>query len=212
MKHTTQELIDTAHMYFPRMSPRDPRYEHTVEAQRQRRAHEQARARYDTWSTLLDRLGKHFPKEQYGEVSVQELCLYLRAAGSPAHDRCFSGVLHLPVRHAGETSHGLVFRISFVVPYYSIHSRCTLHSTGYYARATASAEVTGEDTDYRESFDFSADELSFVAILRQEIEVAFPGYEEMPAEAGTTIVPGVSVGFQQPDTATLFDCLFSHYW
>lgn len=206
MNHTVQELIHIARRYFPPMLAGEPGYDETPEARRRRIASAGARALYPTWTDMLRRIEARFPKDRHPAVLVQNLCMGFLAP-DPLDDRCFSARLGLPVREAVETGHDLTFRVSFVVPYYSIRSTSRVRSQAYYVRMGG-----GENVELRETYDLAPDELPYTAVLGEEIVAAFPGHERMPPEVGSTIVPGVQVGAQMPGAATLYDCLFSDAW
>lgn len=109
MNHTTQDLLDIARLYFPRISPSDPGYDQTPEAQRQRDAYAKAIAQNATWKALLRGIEAQMPTG----VTVQNLSLFIGSPASWDLDRCFSAYVHLPSRR-------LTLRVSFVVPYFTI--------------------------------------------------------------------------------------------
>jgi hypothetical protein len=203
MKHTTQNLIDAARLYFPLIPPHEPSYDQTPEVQRQREALADARALYPAWLDLLRNIGARFPKDQHPGTQVQNLSLGLLSPASMVDDRCFSAHLWLPAREAAETAHALTVHVSFVVPYYSIRSDSWMRSRAYYV------QMGGAGTDLRETYELALDELPYAAVLDEEIQSAFHGFERMPPDVGLTIVPGVQVGARMPDEATVYDCLFS---
>lgn len=206
MKHTEQQLIDIAHLYFPQLPVTAPGHEQTPEAQRRQGALAVGRAQYPTWVAMLRRIEARFPEGEHPGVSVQNLSMGLLAAGSMVDDLCYSAYLWLPLREAAETSHCLTFRVSFVVPYHSIRSESLVRSRMYYARSG------GDDVDRQETFDLAPEEQPYAAVLDEEIAAAYPGHERMPADVGQTVVPGVQVGSRMAGGATLFDCLFSSCW
>lgn len=193
MKHTTEQLIAIAHQYFPRgMEELAPDYDQTPEIQRQRVARMHASAHYDAYRTVLRRIEERFPG-----VAVENRSYALQSPAGSGLDRCFDGLLDLPLRRSEERRHSLQFLISFVVPYYVIYS---LHGV-----------PCGPMTPKRaRSFELSSDELPFAKAIAEEIEAAFPGHERMPEDIATTVVPEVTV--HPAALAMIIACLFSDDW
>ncbi len=205
MRHSIQQLMDTAHEYFPRgILPRDPGYEQTPEWLRQKAARVGVVGQYQTWRALLRRLEARFAGDQSHGVEVRNQSLFLQAAtsGTP-WDRCFTGQLPLPCRTPNESAHYLEFLVSFVVPYYAIRSERHVRA------ASADAEPRVE---VETSFELSPDEVPFAETIAEEIERSFPGHERMPPDIGLTVVPDVQAGSKWFGEATLFTCLFSDTW
>jgi hypothetical protein len=61
------------------------------------------------------------------------------------------------------------------------------------------------------SYAFSPDEQPYAPRIAQEIEATW-GYERMPPEVGSVIVPDVATDHRILGEATLYDCLFSDRW
>lgn len=216
MKHTAQQLIEIAYQYFPRLPPYDPLYDRTLEAGRQREAHERLRAQYDVWAALLARIGARFPAEQCPEVGLQNLSVHVQAGETAFQDRCFAAYLWLPARVTEEEQHHLTFQVSAIVPCYSISSASVRHVEGALEAVGRHIVMQGRalvDDDARhicETYDLTPDELPFAAAVAEEIVAFFPGYELMPPSIGKTVVQDIFVGSSRlPGQATLFDCLFS---
>jgi hypothetical protein len=209
MKHTTDELISIAYQYFPRgMLGDEPGYDQSQELERQRTAVARARAGYRVWRSLLRKIEERFPEERFPGVSVQDLSMGLLAESNEPEDRCFAAYLWLPTREAEEHSHNLLFRVSFVVPYYSINSSAVVHTGTYYTKM----ELGHGALENKDSAELSADEVPFSTGIAEEIRSAFPEHEIMPAAVGNTIVPEIRVGGHFFGEATIFDALFSDHW
>ncbi|MRG97217.1 hypothetical protein [Polyangium spumosum] len=50
------------------------------------------------------------------------------------------------------------------------------------------------------------------AVIAEEIEKTYPGYQTIPPELGNEVVPDVAVGVVGFGTATIYICLFSDVW
>jgi hypothetical protein len=193
MRHTPEELIAITLQYFPKgMDPDEPGYQQTPEVQRQTTARARASAQYDAFRAVLRRLAARFPG-----MGIENRSYSLQSPTGSGPDRCFDGLLDLPLRQPEERRRSLQFLISFVVPYYVI---CSLHGVpdgSPYPKLARSLEI-------------ASDEEPFVKAIAEEIETAFPGYEPMPAEVANMVVPEVLAGPGRP--ATITGCLFSDDW
>lgn len=209
MKHTIEQLKTAAYELFPKdMQGDEPGYAETLELKNQRRATAQARVSYAVWRSVLRALEEAYPEKQFPGVSVQDLSMGLLAEHGDADDRCFAANLWLPTRGADEHAHYILFRVSFVVPYFSIQSTSMKYTDMYYATMRlAPGAVRAHDSPV-----LSDDELPFGRKIEDAIRAAFPGYEAMSASVGNTIVPDIVVGGHFFGEATLFDALFSVHW
>lgn len=209
MKHTIDELISVAYQYFPRgMRGDEPGYDQSRELENQRAAAARARADYRIWRSTLRKIEERFPEERFAGVSVQDLSMGLLAETNDPDDRCFAAYLWLPICDAGEHSHNLLFRVSFVAPYYSINSSTVVYSSTYYTKM----ELGHDSLESKDSHDLSSAEVPFGTGIVEAIQIAFPGHELMPASVGSTIVPEIRVGGHFFGEATIFDALFSDHW
>jgi hypothetical protein len=203
MKHSIAELCDIVYSYFPRgMQGNEPDYKETPEYQRRMAARVPASGRFRDWCAMLDRLRARFPAE-LRDIGVQNGSHFLASPGASTLDRCFSGALWLHPRAPQETHHQLEFYVSFVAPYFFLHSSCMSPITG---------PAGADDVDLRISFDLTPDEVPFAAAIEEEIQRDFPGYERMPPEVGKTIVPEVVGGGNLYGESTIYGCLFSDNW
>jgi hypothetical protein len=110
MKHTIDELLDIVYRYYPRGIQHDnPRLEQTEEHKRLVAARIEA-AKDERWRALLDRVSDRCP----GMVTNHSLHL-----PTGQHDGCYSFMLSLP---GAEGRRDLWFHISFLAPYYMVHS------------------------------------------------------------------------------------------
>jgi hypothetical protein len=50
------------------------------------------------------------------------------------------------------------------------------------------------------------------AVIADEIEAAYPGYKQIPAELGNEVVPDVATDVVRMGEATIYICLFSKVW
>lgn len=237
MRHSVQELVATAHEYFPRGIPSvDPRYGQSPEVLRQKAVRVPVSAQYVRWRAMLDGLRLRFPEAQFPGVHVENACYFLQVATATNHDRCFTGQIWLPARSPLETHHKLEFLVSFVVPYYvlqSSHFEDDLETPEVPAAKRGRIVIEGDtmyvfppdpnavDDEPKEtkprrkevrSFTLSPDEEPFARAIAEEIEVTFPRCEPIPPEVGLTVVPGVEAGSRSFGEATIFTCLFSDNW
>lgn len=199
MKHTIEQLIDIAYLYFPRGVPSDdPRYKQAPEMQRQIEARIQAADQYPAWRDMFRRLVKRLP-----ETYLENQCMGIQARTGTAFDRCFAGRLELPPQHPEQGSRYLGFFVSYVAPYYAIHQcypTTELNSEGRRLGVQGFDFVLPEDAE------------RYAKIVAEEIEQAFPDHERMPAEVALTRVPDVAAGRHLYGEAVIFDCLFSDTW
>lgn len=201
---STEALIAAAYRYFPRgISEDDPQYRRTQEWLSRENARVLASADYEIWRTMLRRLQSRFPIEPPFERMVENRSLFMQSPAAGPADRCFTGALWLPVHDPERIQHELGFAVSFVVPYYVVHSSRTIRLDPPLGMRDSKREV---------SFELSALELPFAKGIVEEIESSFPGHTPMPPEVGNTIVPDVCTDLRGPGEATLFDCLFSDSW
>lgn len=209
MKHAIEQLMTAAYELFPKgMQGDEPGYADTPEVKNQRRVTAQARVSYTAWRSVLRALEETYPEAQFPGVSVQDLSMGLLAEHGDADDRCFAANLWLPTRDTEEHAHYILFRVSFVVPYFSIQSTSLKYTDLYYTTMRlAPGAVRAHDSPV-----LSPDELSFGLKIEEAIQGAFPGYEAMSATIGNTIVPDIVVGGHFFGEATLFDALFSVHW
>lgn len=205
MRHTAEELLAIAYLYFPRgMQTDDPRYADTPEVARQKAARIPVSDRYNAWRQMLERLRRRFPPDQFPGFRVDDGCPFLAVAtAEPLLDRCYTGSLWPPVRSPRERHHSLEFLVSFVVPYYTIAS----YVIGF--PPDPGAIFGGEHT---RTFDLSTDELPFARAIAEEIRTTFPDHEPILPEVGLTVVPDVQAGNKGFGETTIFTCLFSHSW
>ncbi|MFO0589883.1 MAG: hypothetical protein U0441_20245 [Polyangiaceae bacterium] len=209
MNHTIEQLMTAAYELFPKgMQGDEPGYADTPEVKNQRRATAKARASHAAWRSVLRALEETYPEKQFPGVSVQNLSMGLLAEHGDADDRCFAANLWLPTRGTDEHAHYILFRVSFVVPYFSIHSTSLKYTDVYF---TTMRLAPGALRAY-DSPMLSEDELPFGRKIDEAIRAAFPGYEAMSTSVGNTIVPDIVVGGHFFGEATLFDALFSVHW
>lgn len=203
MKHTTEELVEIVYSYFPRgLRGDEPHYKQTPEYRRRIEARNPASARFREWCAMLSRLKERL-SDGLRDIGVQNGSPFLASPNAATLDRCFTGALWLPPRSPQESHHQLEFLVSFVVPYYFIHSSWMVRR----------AEPAGSRAlEPKISFDFSPDEAVFVEALKEEIDLTFPGYELMPPDVGKRIIPDVIGGGNLYGESTIYGCLFSDNW
>lgn len=234
MKHSVEELTAIAYQYFPRgMSSSERLYTETVEYRRRLTARARASAEYEPWREMLRRIQARFPQELHPGVMVENRSIFLQSPTAGPADRCFSGALWLPVCGLEKNQHQLAFLISFVVPYYVVHSSILVEHPSapddgremffeiigdtFYAYGEQSPERPNAKkyeapkvtTKQEISFRLSEEEALFARGLVEEIEAAFPGHLPMPPEVGRRILPDVSDDRHELGETTLFDCLFT---
>lgn len=200
MKQPVEELLDLVYRYYPRgVRDSDPRYESTEEYRRLVEARRRAGTDEEPWRALLRRLEVRFPACQ-----VQNQSFHLLTGGL---DACYSAWLwlRLPTPGAQQKSHRLGFLVSFLASYYVVYS-------SRFVQADRSNQRNASDTRQEICFELTPDEQSYAGVIVKEIEATFLGYDALPAEVGSTIVPDVVAGNQAMGTVTLFHCLFTDNW
>ena len=225
MKHSVSELFDVVYQYFPRgqwiekpgyprwptlLHPpksasseryRDwpyqawppPGYDDTEEQHRLNAASIKAGADPETWRVILRRIDARLP----GYVA-ENGSLHLPVGGYGA---CYTGWIDLPLREPREILYGLRFLVSFVVPYYVVHSCASVNYTDERGKPILDNML-----------DFSPDEKPCVPVIVEELRAAFAGYEPMPPEIGNLVVPEAVTHFKMMGEATIYGCLFTPYW
>ena len=229
MNHSLDELLEIVYRYYPRgVGSTDP-----LDIQRRDETEEHARlvavrrhaAVDERWRAIRSRIEERFPH------TLMNHSLHLPTG---AMDACYSFTINLPNATDGRL---LWFHISFLAPYYLIHSyrqieivkqsehfNTICHGLRFYIQRSAigpglisnfedvrSTSITIERRDV--SFDLSPDERPYAEWIAREIETTF-GCERMPLEVGTMLVPDVATNMRTLGTARLYDCLFTdnHEW
>jgi hypothetical protein len=235
VKHSIEELIEIIYRYYPRgVSEMDPNRTQTEEYRRLVEARRQAGADCRRWRDMVKRLGDQFP-----ERGISNLSIHLVTGGS---DACYSGSLSLPddTDDCWHTVDFRVsFLVPYYIVFSSRIVEDLEELERMKARLAAPKDTVSlffGDTmfvlpagmvkpEFRKppplpkfrprrrdiSYEFSADEQSFAERIAQEIEAIW-GYERMPPDVGSVIVPDVATNHRALGEATLFDCLFSDGW
>jgi hypothetical protein len=134
MKHTTDELMNTARVYYPPgIAPDDPRYQESEEHRRLTAARRDAAAAREPWRAMMRRLAEQFPGRY---VHDDVLCCPAEALGAG-----YDGYIDLPAA-SGEHFHTVELRLSFLVPYYVVYATRTTDD----AEATRARRATHENT------------------------------------------------------------------
>ncbi|WP_437314977.1 hypothetical protein [Sorangium sp. So ce385] len=228
MKHSVDELLDIVYRYYPRgVGIADD-----VDEQLRRQTEEHARlvaarvqaSKDERWHSMLRRIGERFPR------MLVNRSLHLTTGGC---DGCYSFTIDL----RRPTREPLWFEISFLAPYYIVHSSCTAEivkqTSDLFAVVFRSLRfivrrspfdpvfVSRPDDSLRfvnvrkryVVFDLSPEERSCAEWISRDIEATF-GCERMPPEIGTVLVPDVTTGVRLSGEVRLYDCLFSdqHTW
>ncbi|MBK8259516.1 MAG: hypothetical protein IPK82_43520 [Polyangiaceae bacterium] len=223
---SVKDMIDVVYTYYPRKIARsDDEYARSPEYQRLIQARRKAGAENGTWRELLRRLGELFPAN-----SVMNDSLHLPTGNL---DGGYSGMVTL----SADTTIG--FLVSFLVPHYVVYCTRsvdvsnpptasspgpsiifvgdTCHILPAWAaklgallpgRAELDSITNSPFDSTRVDFDFGNEERLHATKIIKEIETIW-GYENMPPEIGTVIVPDVATDNRELGRATLYDCLFS---
>lgn len=124
MKHSTAELIDITHRYYPRgvryptcRTDDEAAYMESDERRRLLAARGEAVAGRGPWRAMLARLRDQFPGR---DVHDNVMCWAPQAL-----DVSYEGRIRLPTA-PGEHSHTVEFAVSFLVPYYVIYATHTV--------------------------------------------------------------------------------------
>ncbi|AUX45888.1 hypothetical protein SOCE26_073850 [Sorangium cellulosum] len=230
MKHNLDELLDIVYRYYPRgvgvTEDGDIDVQRCIETEEHARlvaARVQA-SKDERWHSMLRRIGDRFPG------MLMNHSLHLPGGGC---DGCYSFRIDLP----GSTGEPLWFKVSFLAPYYIVHSSRTIEiikktrelfsvefrdvrfivrqspfDTRYISRPDDRQKFSTISRSYV-TFELLPDEQPCVEWISRDIEATF-GCERMPPDVGTVIVPDVTAGLGLPGEVRLFDCLFSnqHTW
>ncbi|WP_437753702.1 hypothetical protein [Sorangium sp. So ce1389] len=228
MKHSLDDLLDIVYRFYRRGtgSADDVDFQIRNETEEHARlvaARIQA-SKDERWHSMQRRIRDRFP----GMFMNQSLHL---PAGD--YDGCYSFTIDLP----NATDRTLWFEVSFLAPYYIVHSWRTVELVkqtsesflvefrGMYVIVNRSpfdpAFVSRPDDSLRfatvkesyVAFDLLPDEWLCAEWISRDIEETF-GCERMPPEIGTVFVPDVTVDLRLPGEVRLYDCLFSnrHTW
>ncbi|WP_437949833.1 hypothetical protein WME98_02755 [Sorangium sp. So ce296] len=229
MKHNLDELLEIVYRYYPRgvgiADDVDEQLRHETEEHARLVAARIQASKDERWHAMRRRIGERFP----GMLTDQSL--HLHGGGC---DGCYSFTINLP-QPAGRT---LWFEVSFLAPYYIIHSPRTIEIVKNLRDAFSISFrgmlfivsrspldprlISNPDHERRRtvtitrdyvSFDLAPDEQPYADWIAHEIEASF-GCERMPPEVGTVLVPGVATNLRIPGEVRLYDCLFSdsHTW
>ncbi|WP_438020371.1 hypothetical protein WMF18_15420 [Sorangium sp. So ce315] len=230
MKHSIDELLDIIYRYYPRGV--GVTNDGDVDVQLCKNTEEHARlvaariqaSKDDRWHSMLRRVGDRFPG------MLMNHSLHLPTGG---WDACYSFTIDL----RDSTDRTLWFEVSFLAPYYIVHSSRTIEIAKQ-ARDSFSVKFLGvhiivhrspldpalvsrpDDSlrfatvrESHTSFDLLPDEQPCAEWISRDIEATF-GCERMPPEIGTVLVPDVTAGLRLPGEVRIYDCLFSnqHTW
>ncbi|AGP40187.1 hypothetical protein BE04_27955 [Sorangium cellulosum] len=230
MKHNIDELLDIVYRYYPRGvgitedgDIDDQLCIGTEEHDRLVRARIQA-SKSDRWRSLRRRIRDGFPGR------FMDHSLHLPAGGC---DACYSFSIDMPE----STGRTLWFHVSFLVPYYIVHSSRTVDivkqtrdlfvvtfrgtrfvvslspfDPRFVARPDDRQRFTVVRREYA-AFELLPEEQPCATWISGDIEATF-GCERMPPEIGTVLVPDVLAGLRLPGEVRLYDCLFTdhHRW
>ncbi|MGK3998164.1 hypothetical protein [Sorangium sp. So ce1024] len=229
MKHNLGDLLELVCRYYPRRvgiaDDVDEQLRHKTEEHARLVAARIQASKDERWHAMRRRIGERFP----GMLTDQSL--HLHGGGCAA---CYSFTINLS-KFAGRT---LWFEVSFLAPYYIIHSPRTIEmakelrddfSTSFRGmlfivpRSPLEPRLISNPDHGRPrtiaitrqyvTFDLSPDEQPYAHWIAHEIEATF-GCERMPPDVGTVLVPDVATTLRIPGEVRLYDCLFSdhHTW
>ena len=230
MKHTLDELLDIVYRYYPRgvgMVDGDLDFRAIRDSEEHARlvAARRKAATDERWLAMLRRISQRFP----GMLMNYSL-------GLPTGDRdaCYSFTIDPPNATDRRT---LWFHISFLAPYYLIHTHCLIEfvrqpdsfkvpfrGLQYFIKKSAAYPKLISNIEEERSksvtvkqghitFDLLPEEQPYADWIAREIETTF-GCERMLPEVGTVLVPDVTTDGRLPGEARLYDCLFTshHHW
>ncbi|WP_437646249.1 hypothetical protein [Sorangium sp. So ce362] len=230
MKHNIDELLDIVYRYYPRGvgitedgDIDDQLCLGTEEHTRLVAARIEA-SKDERWHSMRRRIEERFP------AMLMNQSLHLPAGGC---DGCYSFTIDLSKVTGGT----LWFEVSFLAPYYIVHSSRTIDivkqtrdlfvvefrdvrfivprspfDPRFVLRPDDRQRFVTISKGYA-SFDLLPEELPYAEWISRDIEATF-GCERMPPEIGTVLVPDVTAGLGLPGEVRLYDCLFSeqHAW
>jgi hypothetical protein len=230
MKHSIDELLGIVYRYYPRGVGLTK--DGDIDVQLCKKTEEHARlvaariqaSKDERWHSMLRRIAERFPG------MLMNHSLHLPTGG---WDGCYSFTIDLP-RSTGEP---IWFHVSFLAPYYIVHSlrtveivkqtkdlfavefrdvRFLVHRSpfdpGFVSRPDDSLRSAAVGKSYA-SFELLPEQQPCAEWISRDIETTF-GCERMPPEVGTVLVPDVTAGLGLPGEIRLYDCLFSdqHAW
>lgn len=190
MKHSTPDLLQIIHRFYPRnMWPDEPGYSETEEDHRLMEAARQAGtgADYEDWRAMLNRLRARFSGH------IHNTSLHLMAG---SRSSCYEGCYDL--LDTDEAKHSIFFDVSFLAPYYLVYS-------WRWTRAGNRFEVR---------FDLDEIERPYAMKIAEEIESTY-GYELMPPEVGNVLVAEVEIlgaRYHYFGKGTIYDYLLTVRW
>ncbi len=234
MKHTLDDLLNIVYHYYPRGvgmvdGDIDINLIHASEEHARLVAARKKAATDERWPALRRRIEERFP-----EASLMNRSLHLPTG---SHDACYSFSVQLPGASTHRTLCGLV---SFLAPYHIVFSsdlieheietsprafKVVIHGLPIHIPADSAGlqllsnpddeslkSITFTQREFAVTFEPSPDERPYAAWIASEIEATF-GYERMPPEIGTVLVPDLATP-RLPGEVRLYDCLFSdhHPW
>ncbi len=200
MKHSPEELTELARQFYPPLGvyPYEPEYRECVEYRRLEECRQQAVANYPSWRSFLDRL-----KHQLPDCGIADKVMYLAKLPEGA---CYAADLWLPTLAKEVGGHTICFHVSFLAPYYA------LHSSRFYWRDETDSFGHRLSGPCEERFALMPEEEPYAERLVQEIGARFPEYELMPPEIGYQRIPDLQHENRAPGEATVYDCLINDHW
>ena len=186
MKHSINEIIAICHQFYPKgISDDDPVYKDTQENRAIVAIRQRAGEWGSPWRQLVSvRLRERFPDR------VEN-----RSPHLPLGHLDGGGTGHIHVQKVGPESYGnhLEFHVSLLAPYYFFYS-CRLQDS------------TGRFEDH---LNLLPSEQPYASALVEEIEATFPGYEPLPIEVGSVIVPDIVVNVHRWGEVRVYHALFT---
>jgi hypothetical protein len=235
MKHSLDDLLAVAYRYYPRgIEADDPRYTETEEHRRLAAARREAAAARAPWRAMLQRLGEAFPG-RYVHDNVASCPADAFRAG-------YEGLIDLPKspdEHGHTVSFRVSFLVPYYVVYSTRTVDVAERTEALRERDRDFVRIWIDNTLWRLPrdvvapdvlaradrerseapparrrtlrFDLLPDERPYGEAITRAIEETY-GFEPMPPELGTVIVPDVATGFRTLGSASVYDCLVSDVW
>lgn len=179
-------LKEIVYQYYPRnLYDMEPGYELTDEFNRLVEACSNAQHNDGLWKKFLELLAKEFPENEIEDCTQ----LFHR-------DPCYRCKINL----AGTSNlyRSLVVHVSIIAPFGSVYiSEITVENAKYSTPQISFLPITSEDQECFARIGFNLKEIF--------------GYDLLPVELLTKVVPDVAVKNQLLNESTIFHCLFTDH-
>jgi hypothetical protein len=195
MKASRERLLEVVYRYYPRgMDAADPRYASTPQqrrlvAARRAAAGEKQKARFHELTRRIQARLDAFTSDR---------SLQLHSGAGEAGYSAYA--LRKTAFAQQNMDERIGYCVSFLGPWYVV-----------FFRAKRESSRTGRPLATYPPQGLVTVQPPYASVIAAEIEAVF-GYELMPEEIGSIVVPDVVTNYRRFGQATLYDCLLSDRW